>query len=81
MVRHKNDAKPTDRDLRDMTDNGERVASEPSRPEQATPGQAADPVTDDEVRVRAYHLWEAAGWPASNGVEFWLKAERELRFR
>lgn len=30
------------------------------------------------VRERAYLLWEAAGRPEGDGVEFWLKAEEEL---
>jgi hypothetical protein len=37
--------------------------------------------TDEEIRVRAYYLWEAAGRPAGDGVAFWLAAERELRGR
>jgi hypothetical protein len=34
----------------------------------------------DEVRVRAYFLWQAAGWPPGDGVGFWLAAEWELRY-
>lgn len=30
------------------------------------------------VRERAYLLWEEAGRPDGEGVEFWLRAEREL---
>lgn len=33
---------------------------------------------EDSVRERAYLLWEAAGRPDGDGVEFWLKAEEEL---
>jgi hypothetical protein len=33
---------------------------------------------EDEVRERAYVIWEEAGRPESDGVEFWLKAEQEL---
>jgi hypothetical protein len=38
------------------------------------------PLTPDEeaIRARAYQLWEAAGRPDGEGVEFWLEAEREL---
>ena len=36
-------------------------------------------VSPDEVRTRAYFLWEAAGCPQGDGVRFWLAAERELR--
>ena len=36
------------------------------------------PGTDDRIRTRAYELWEAAGRPSGDGVEFWSAAEREL---
>ncbi len=32
----------------------------------------------EDVRLRAYFLWEAAGCPNCDGVRFWLAAEREL---
>jgi hypothetical protein len=31
----------------------------------------------DQVRQRAYELWEEAGRPPGDGVEFWLAAEEE----
>ncbi len=37
------------------------------------------PATVDDLRVRAYYLWEHAGRPEGDGVEFWLMAEREMR--
>ncbi len=40
---------------------------------------AARAAMDEEVRVLAYAKWEAAGYPAGDGVVFWLDAERELR--
>ena len=36
---------------------------------------AAEP---EEIRIRAYHIWGVSGRPPGDGVEFWLKAEREL---
>jgi hypothetical protein len=33
---------------------------------------------EEACRVRAYHLWERAGRPPGDGVEFWLDAERQL---
>jgi hypothetical protein len=33
----------------------------------------------DAIARRAYFLWEAAGRPPGDGVDFWLQAERELR--
>src|SRR5262245_48790505 len=47
------------------------------------PSRTADPawgrVPEEYVRVRAYHLWAEAGRPECDGVEFWLRAERELK--
>jgi hypothetical protein len=31
------------------------------------------------IRTRAFFLWEQAGYPESDGVEFWLRAEQELQ--
>jgi hypothetical protein len=36
---------------------------------------------DDEIRPLAYRKWQEAGCPASDGVEFWLTAETEIRRR
>lgn len=30
------------------------------------------------IREIAYSRWEKAGWPSSDGVEFWLDAEHEF---
>jgi hypothetical protein len=30
--------------------------------------------TEDEIRIRAYHLWEADGRPFGRDTEFWEKA-------
>lgn len=32
----------------------------------------------DLVRERAYLLWEQAGYPIGDGVDFWITAEQEL---
>jgi hypothetical protein len=71
MLRPKARHNPTDRDLRELTEELEPL---PAAPAEATPV-----VSEEEIRYRAYCLWNAAGWPASDGVEFWLQAERELR--
>ena len=34
--------------------------------------------SEDEIRERAYFLWEEAGRPLSDGTEFWTEAERQL---
>jgi len=31
------------------------------------------------IQKNAYHLWDAAGRPVSDGVAFWEKAEAELK--
>jgi anti-anti-sigma factor len=36
-------------------------------------------VSEGEIRLRAYEKWVAAGTPAGDGVDFWIKAEQELR--
>jgi hypothetical protein len=35
-------------------------------------------VREARVRDEAYRLWEEAGRPQGDGVEFWLKAEHAL---
>ncbi len=32
----------------------------------------------ERVRVRAFHLWEAAGYPTGRDQEFWMAAEAEI---
>ena len=45
----------------------------------ATKQPEAPPSTCCEnIRERAFVLWEAAGCPCGDGVEFWLQAETEL---
>lgn len=34
--------------------------------------------SQDRLRERAYLLWEKAGFPISDGVEFWYAAEQEM---
>lgn len=34
--------------------------------------------TQEEVRLRAYLKWEAAGKPPGDGVQLWVEAEKEL---
>lgn len=34
--------------------------------------------TEADIRARAFALWEQAGRPESDGVEYWLRAEQEL---
>jgi hypothetical protein len=65
------------RQPRVFTYSGGRVTAQPVRlPRAARPDI---PATDEEIRRRAYFLWEASGKPEGDGVCFWLMAERELR--
>lgn len=34
---------------------------------------------DMAIRELAYFKWEAAGFPAGDGCDFWLEAEREVK--
>jgi hypothetical protein len=45
------------------------------------PPQKASAPREDAIRTRAYALWQQAGEPGSDGVEFWLRAEQELKRR
>jgi hypothetical protein len=52
---------------------------------QSTMSNAADnnghdgtlPIHED-IRLGAYHKWEAAGKPTGDGVQYWLEAEQDL---
>jgi RNA ligase len=37
-------------------------------------------VTEEEVRNRAYTLWQNAGGPATDSHEFWFQAERDIKW-
>ena len=58
-------------------------------PARTNPAEAADatslaPPTKngspdaEAIRARAYAMWEEAGYPEGDGVEYWLRAEQEL---
>ncbi|MEZ0171193.1 DUF2934 domain-containing protein [Microvirga sp. TS319] len=36
-------------------------------------------MTEDQVRQRAFELWEKRGCPVGYEAEFWHQAERELK--
>ncbi|GJD34514.1 DUF2934 domain-containing protein [Methylobacterium aerolatum] len=42
-------------------------------------GHEADLITFEQIRERAYELWERNHRPEGLEIEFWLIAERELR--
>lgn len=35
-------------------------------------------ISEEAIMERAYILWEEAGRPECDGVEFWVRAEQEL---
>jgi len=35
-------------------------------------------VAEEDIRIRSYQLWEAAGRPDGRDIEFWLRAEVDL---
>lgn len=40
---------------------------------------ACSKLCEDQVRERAYQLWQEAGSPEGDGVQFWLDAEEQLQ--
>jgi hypothetical protein len=34
--------------------------------------------SEENIRLHAYHRWDAAGRPGGDGLKFWLEAEQEL---
>jgi Protein of unknown function (DUF2934) len=40
---------------------------------------ALEKPTEDEIRRRAHQIWDENDQPPGRDVEFWLRAERELR--
>jgi hypothetical protein len=55
--------------------NGQLVAPRTINIEPSANGQL---VPEQDIRLLAYQKWLAAGEPNSDGVQFWLEAEREL---
>lgn len=54
----------------------------PAKAANATSGQPPRPSgkpTENDIRARAFALWQQAGCPECDGVEFWLRAEQELK--
>ncbi len=35
--------------------------------------------SQEKVAARAYEIWEQAGRPDGDGVQFWMEAEKELK--
>lgn len=62
-------------------------AAQRSNPAEASESVSLQPasqpskVTDEEIRARAYGMWEQAGRPDGDGAEFWYRAQQELMHR
>lgn len=55
-----------------------RVAVEPAQPVAATPVEAPEQFTREEIARLAYSYWEARGYRGGSPDEDWVRAEREL---
>jgi hypothetical protein len=62
------------------TELARKTLAEVSRSEPAAPpAPAAPPPTEQDIKVRAYQLWEQAGCPEGRDQEFYFQAEQDLR--
>jgi hypothetical protein len=43
------------------------------------PKQPGGNPTENDIRARAFSLWQQAGCPEGDGIEYWLRAEQELK--
>ena len=41
-------------------------------------GMGKKPPTEDDIRKRAYLLWDRDGRPDGHSIDYWLQAAREL---
>jgi hypothetical protein len=41
-------------------------------------GKRTQLASTETIRLCAYRIWERAGKPSGDGIEFWLEAEQEL---
>lgn len=56
------------------------ASAKPTPPEtNAVPAAAPAGPSFDEIKDRAYAMWEAAGKPEGDDQRFWYEAELELR--
>lgn len=53
-----------------------KVATVTAEPEELP---TTAPISQEDVQVRAYLKWEAAGKLDGNDVDYWLEAEQELQ--
>lgn len=75
---HKTNMKPSLATETPVVDLGVFAELAGTGEEAAPSGQQPTQGGEDEIRTVAYGKWEAAGFPAGDGLEFWLEAEREV---
>ncbi len=54
------------------------TAKAPPKPRTRKKASATQPPSHEQISLRAYFLWEAAGRPEGKADVFWHTAEREL---
>lgn len=72
----RNSTPPTTRPAAPRTISPADAANKVSLNTTKTPNRSAP--DEEQVRARAYALWEQAGRPEGDGLQFWLEAEQEL---
>ena len=55
------------------------MSDDQTAPSPGPSASAPDAITFEQIRERAYELWERNHRPEGFEIEFWLLAERELR--
>ena len=45
----------------------------------SSPQKPTEMIPEEDVRIRAFQLWEVAGRPHGQDQRLWAEAERELR--
>ncbi|KAA0122448.1 DUF2934 domain-containing protein [Methylobacterium sp. P1-11] len=76
------DVPPDFRAPPDLPAAGTTLPEPATGPDEAAPQPPApspDAITFEQIRERAYELWERNHRPEGFEIEFWLLAERELR--
>ena len=81
MFKKKQSPAPAPRSPTDTNTTAASARTTPAAAAEAVPLQpgASGVSPEDDIRARAHLLWEQAGSPAGDGVEFWVRAEHELR--
>ncbi len=66
---------------RSERDSRDEAREDADRSAESTAGESARDVTNDEISIRAYELYEQRGAGDGHDWDDWLEAERELQAR